>query len=167
MAKISPEFMRACQGEGWNVITADDQFVWLGCARAGCNFQFKVREGAAIPATCRPQPVLAEIPIEQFDDMRAALRLRREQLCLSIKDVEDAAGLATDHLAKFEKDDFSKIPNIQTAMDWAQALGYTLVLRQTGMPQVTLGLISRTRHLIEKRLRSIRYFRGERERRKG
>lgn len=156
---MNPDFLKRAQGEGWNIIAADGENVWLGCARAGCNFQFKVRDGAAIPATCRPQPLLAEIHVGSFEDMRMALRDRREQLCLSIKDVEDAAGLATDHLAKFEKDATLKIPNIQTAMDWAQALGYTLVLRQTGMPQVTLGLIARTRHLLAKRMSSFRHFR--------
>ncbi len=164
---MNPDFLRRAQVEGWNVITADKEFVWLGCSRAGCNFQFKVRDGGAIPQTCRPQPVLAEIAIESFDDLREALRARREQLCLSIKDVEDAAGVATDHLAKFEKDDSLRIPNVMTAMDWAQALGYTIVLRQTGMPQVTLGLIARTRHLLSKRMSSFRHFREFRAKKRG
>lgn len=163
---MNPDYMKQVQAAGWGIVTADEKFVWVGCARSGCSFQFKLREGAAIPATCRPQPMMTEMVVESFEAMRVALRNRREQLCLSIKDVEDAAGLATDHLAKFEKDESVKIPNIQTAMEWAQALGYTLVLRQVGMPQVTLGLISRTRHLLVKRMQSFRHFRAVRAQRK-
>jgi transcriptional regulator with XRE-family HTH domain len=159
MTKVSPEYMRAAQGKGWNIISCDEEHILAACPRAGCGLQIKLRAESKIPETVRPRPALAEITVAQFDDARAGLRARREQLCLSIKDVEDAAGLATDHLAKFEKDDFSKIPNAQTFIEWANALGYTVTLRPTGLPPVTLGIISRTRMLLRKRLQSYRHFR--------
>jgi len=159
VTKVSPEYMRACQAKGWNIISADEEHLFAACPRAGCGLQIKLREGGKIPQTDRPMPALAEIAVEQFDDARMGLRERREQLGLSIKDVEDAAGLATDHLAKFEKDDFTKIPNAQTFIEWANSLGYTVTLRPTGLPPVTLGIIASTRHYLRKRLQSYRHFR--------
>lgn len=166
MTKVSPEFMRACQGNGWNIISCDEEHLYAACPRAGCGLQIKLKEGGKIPLTDRPHPALAEIAVEQFDDARVALRERREQLALSIKDVEDAAGLATDHLAKFEKNDFTKIPNAQTFIEWANSLGYTVTLRPTGLPPVTLGIIASTRHYLRKRLQSIRHFREVRAQRR-
>lgn len=155
---MKPEFLREVQAAGWNIITADETDVWVGCPRAGCNLRHRLREGAAVPATCRPQPVLAEIVVEQFDDARRAMRSRREELCLSIKDVEEAAGIAGDFLAKFEKDDVVKIPNAITFIEWVQALGYTVVLRPTGLPPYALRIISDTRKHVVRRKASFRHF---------
>lgn len=155
---MKAEFLRQVQAAGWNILTADETDVWVGCPRAGCNLTTRMRDGGLVPASCRPLPVLAEIVVEQFDDARRELRGRREQLCLSIKDVEEAAGIAGDFLAKFEKDEVAKIPNAQTFIEWVQALGYTVVLRPTGLPPYALRIISDTRKHVVRRKATSRHF---------
>lgn len=166
MGKLSPEFMRQIQQAGWVILAADEEVVIGACPRAGCGLKVRLQEGREIPQTEKSNPALAEIPVEQFDDARVAMRDVRERLGLSIKDVEEAAGLAVDYLAKFEKDDPSKIPNAQTFLEWIQALGYTVVLRPTGLPPYTLRIIAQTRQLLGVRRSSFRHFRKVRRERK-
>jgi len=160
---ISAEFLKRVQAAGWNIVTADKEHVWGSCPRAGCNLRVKLRDGAAIPATCRPTPALAEIVVEQFDDARVAMRARREELCLSIKDVEEAGGIAGDFLAKFEKDEVAKIPNAQTFIEWVQALGYKVVLRPAELPPYTMRIIEQTRAQVAPRKKAYAHFRKARK----
>lgn len=157
--KVTPEFMARCQKAGWVVLAADESTVIGGCPRSGCGLRVKLQEGKEVPQTEKTNPALAEVIVEQFDDARVAMRDVRERLGLSIKDVEDAAGLAVDYLAKFEKDDVVKIPNAQTFLEWIQALGYTVVLRPTGLPPYTLRIIAQTRAGLGRRKQSFRHFR--------
>lgn len=151
MTKVTPEFLREVQGGGWLIITADSETVYAGCPRQGCGLQIKLKPGATVPASCRANPDLAEVVIEGFDDARRAMRARREQLGLSIRNVEEAAGLADDYLAKFEKDDPAKIPNAQSFIEWIQSLGHELVLRPKGLPPYTMRIISETRDQLRAR----------------
>lgn len=168
MTKVSPEFLQKCQKAGWNIIAADEGAVFGACPRAGCGLRVKLQEGKEVPQTEKPNPALAEVLVAKFDDARMAMRERREQLGLSIKDVEDIAGLAVDYLAKFERDNPSKIPNAETFIEWCQSLGFTVVLRPTGLPPYALRIISETRPLLGKRRHSFRHFRKVRaERQKG
>lgn len=166
MGKLTPEFMRQIQQAGWVIVAADEEVVIGACPRAGCGLKVRLQEGREIPPTENPKPAVAEVVVRQFDDARLAFRERREQLGLSIKDVEEMAGLAVDYLAKFEKDDVVKIPNAMTFIEWAQALGYTLVFRSTGLPLYSLRVIAQTRRLLGVRRSSFRHFRKVRRERK-
>ena len=89
------------------------------------------------------------------------LRDRREGLGLTIREVEESAGITVDFLAKFEKDDPSKFPNAQTFFEWAKTLGYEVVLRPAPLPPTTLRILSDTRAKLRMRLTKFRIH-GER-----
>ena len=158
---LTPEYVREVQAAGWNVIAADMDSVWVGCPRGGCNLRLRLKSGSAIPSVCRTIAPMPEIVIRDwFNDFRPALRERRQELGLNIKDTEDVSGIATDHLAKMEKDDPSKVPNIMTAIYHANALGYELVLRprSEGLPLMTINRIIETRPIQERRKVHFRHF---------
>lgn len=69
----------------------------------------------------------------------------------TIRDAEVVAGIAEDHLAKFERDNWQelppqarKLPNIDTMVEWAGALGYEVVLRHKGLPPMGLSKVAET-----------------------
>jgi transcriptional regulator with XRE-family HTH domain len=158
---LTPEFMKDVQGAGWNIIAADVESVWVGCPRGGCNLRLRIKAGSSIPTVCRAKAPLPEIVVNSYlDDARPAMRDRRAELGLTIRDVEDISGIAPDHLAKMEKDDPSRIPNILTFVDQVKSLGYDLVLRpsESGLPPVTIGRIIETRPIQERRKKMFRAF---------
>lgn len=151
---LTAEFIREVQAAGWDIVAADTESVWAGCPRGGCNLRLRIKAGSSIPSVCRSTPLLPEIVVKSHvNDARPALRDRRVELGLSIKDVEDCSGIAADHLAKMEKDDPSKLPNILTFVDLANSLGYDVVLRPSaaGLPPITIGRIIETRPIQERR----------------
>jgi len=117
-----------------------------------------LRPGKSIPETCAIGPDLAEVTVEHFETARVFLRDRREQLCLTIKELEEAAGITVDFMAKFEKDDPSKIPNTQTFIEWAQSLGYDVVLRPGKLPPNVLRLMADTRERVLARRNAFKRF---------
>lgn len=158
---LTTGFVKDVQGAGWNVIASDVESVWVGCPRGGCNLRLRIKAGSSIPTVCRAKAPLPEIVVNSYlNDARPALRERRVELGLTIKDVEDVSGIAPDHLAKMEKDNPSKVPNILTFIEQAQALGYDLVLRPSdaGLPPVTIGRIVETRPIQEKRKNHMKAF---------
>ena len=158
---LTTGFVRDVQGAGCNVIAADEGSVWVGCPRGGCNLRLRIKAGSAIPTVCRAKAPLPEIVVNSYiNDARPALRERRVELGLTIKDVEEVSGIAGDHLAKMEKDGPSKIPNILTFIEQAKSLGYDLVLRPSdeGLPTVTIGRIIETRPIQEARKTRLRAF---------
>lgn len=153
------EYLRAVQAAGWMIVAVETDSVWIGCPRAGCNLKTRLKSGGHIPAVCRTDPPLPEIPVVGYlNDARPALRERRQQLGLTIRDTEDVSGIADDHLAKMEKDDPSKIPNILTFVDWAASMGYDVVLRPSVLPPVTIARIVETREALERRKAHFRHF---------
>ena len=64
---------------------------------------------------------------------------------MTIRELEEVAGLEPDLLAKVERDGTKKIPNVQTLLDWAGALGFELVLRPVPMTALALRTIVETR----------------------
>lgn len=157
--QVTPEYIRRVQDAGWHVVAADLESVWIGCPRGGCNLRTRLKAGGAIPTVCRSAPPIATITVDDYMRVaRPALRDRRQQLGLTIKDVEEVSGIADDHLAKMEKDDPSKIPNILTFIDWARSLGFQLVLVPDAMPQVTITKIAETREAQERRKSVYRHF---------
>jgi hypothetical protein len=148
---IEPKFLNDVQRAGWNLVAVDEERAVAGCPRSDCNLTVNLKPGATIPEVCRPKPPLAEHAIASFDAARVALRGRREELGFTIRDVENIGGIADDYLAKFEKDDPAKIPNAQTFIEWAQALGYDVVFRPTMLTAMALRTIADTRRMLEAR----------------
>lgn len=155
-------FLRAVQKAQWLIMGADEDHVIARCPRAGCSLTVKLRPGNVIPQTCRSGPDLAETVVGSFEDARLFLRARREDLGFSIRDIEEIAGVATDHLAKWEKDAPSKIPNTETFLEWAASLGYEVVLRPVPLPPVALRAIIETRPLLRRRAKRNQQYRQKR-----
>jgi transcriptional regulator with XRE-family HTH domain len=156
---IDPEFLAAVQKAGWRIVAVDGSAAFCSCRRDGCGLTVRLAQGAAFPETSRPKPDIAEQVVASFDDARRFLREKREHLCLTIPDVEAGAGIASDFLAKFEKDDPVKIPNAQTFIEWASSLGFQLVLRPGDIPRNMLRMIADTRDGVRRRRHRTAHFR--------
>ena len=83
--------------------------------------------------------------VPTWDDIRCLLRDQREKLLLTIREVEEIAGIEGDLLAKVERDGSKKIPNVQTLSDWAGALGFEIVLRPIPLTSYAIRTIIETR----------------------
>ena len=144
--------LRRIQTAGWSIETADSASCTVKCPTPGCRMRARFKEGDSVP--------VREVPghrwdraVTSFDDAREALKARRQEIGLTIAEVEHISGIAGDHLAKFERTDWSRMPNTETFIEWAQALGLDVTLRLGELPPVTLRWISDTRPRIEARRR--------------
>jgi transcriptional regulator with XRE-family HTH domain len=160
---MDADFLRAVQRAQWLIKAADEGSVIARCPRAGCTLTVRLSPGGVIPQTCRTGPDFLETVIRSFEDIRLPLREAREDYGLTIADVEQASGMADYHLAKCEKDDPSKIPNIETVISWAGSLGYDVILRRGSLPLLTLRLIVETRPRLKRRVQRNRSSRARRE----
>lgn len=150
---IDPPFIKAVQKAGWLIKEVDADRVVGSCPHAGCGMSVDLKPGRAIPATCGHRSDAGERTIGSYTAARDALRWRRESLCLTIKEVEEVAGVTVDHLAKAEKDDPDRVISTQIFIEWAKSLGYDVVLRPTEIPPMTARYIADTRHRMEARRR--------------
>lgn len=149
---MDPKFIKDVQAAGWHIEAATSEFVIAKCPSVGCNLRAKLNQDQHIPQVdpgCRRS--FTDRKVEKFDDIRLILRERRENLALSIREVEEIGGIAVDHLAKMEKDEFTKQPNAQTLIEWAQALGFELVLRPAELTNYALRTICDTRDKVAPR----------------
>ena len=159
---ITVQLMRLVETLGWSIRRADADSIAVACRSPGCGAMMRVKHDGPIPARCNGAVPSMDLRVESYDQFCRALRDRREDLSLSISDVEECAGMAADHLAKAEKDNPSRIPSLPILVDWAAALGYDLVLRPTTMPAITLRTIEQTRGLHPQRQRRTARVRQER-----
>lgn len=159
---IERKFLDEVQRAGWIVKEASDEAVLGGCPRPGCGLKVALKPGVPIPKTCSGEDAVALVEVRTFDDARKFLRERREDLGLSIKEMEEICGIAADFAAKFEKDDPSKIPNAQTFIEWAQGLGYVVFLKPGKLSSLAMETIAITRHRRAARLRQTRHHRSRR-----
>lgn len=156
-------FLRDVQRAGWQITGVDGQAATVACPRAGCSLKVRLKSGAKIPQACATGPDLAEVTVTTFEDARVFLRARREALGLTIKELEEVAGAAVDHLAKAEKDNPSKYPNTQLLIEWATSLGYEVVLRPAAMPAMALRYLADSRSQAASRLKMLGHHRARRE----
>ena len=158
------EFLKTIQKRGWHILRARKDEVLVQCPARGCGLVNRIPVGGHVPEV-DPQGERNRLdhPVHSFDDIREVLRARREDLGWSIRETEEVAGLSVDYLAKFEKDDPSKIPNAIVLVEWAQALGYEWVLRPAALPSLGLRMLADTRDRADARRRR---FEHERERRR-
>lgn len=144
-------FLRQLQRSGWIILAAEQDRVLCGCPRDGCEVSMCLAPDSHIPQTSGRGPDYADVAVSSFEDARLFLRQRRESLAYTIREVEEIAGIAVDFLAKFEKDDPSKIPNAMTFIEWSQALGYDVVLRPGKLTPNALRVLADTRDKLEQR----------------
>jgi transcriptional regulator with XRE-family HTH domain len=147
---VDAKFLEKVQAAGWNVLRVTKTDVMASCPSASCCMKAKLSPDQPVPKIAR-QDGRGDLLVETYDEIRQALRSRRHDLGLSIKDVEEVAGMTADHLAKMEKDDPSREPSIFLLMCWLEALGFDVVLRAKPMPRVTLKAIEETRGIQDRR----------------
>ncbi|GGE30088.1 hypothetical protein GCM10011360_17700 [Primorskyibacter flagellatus] len=149
---MDPKFLKAVQDKGWHITSVTEDEVIVKCPAVGCGLFAAISERGHIPGVDPGrQRDRIDRKVETYDDIREILRDRREGLSLTIREVEDLAGFAQDHLAKMEKDNPSKTPNVQHVIEWAQALGFEMVFRPTEMTPYAIRTICETRAQVERR----------------
>jgi transcriptional regulator with XRE-family HTH domain len=104
-----------------------------------------------------------EIVFDSYVAWHKFLQDRREQLGLSIRDMEAISGLADDHLAKIESG--VKIPNLETAIMLSQAAGIELFARYSPLRKLAKRTIIETRAQLQSR-ETMQKHHAERRRRK-
>lgn len=164
MSKVNQDFLKALQIAGWIIKAVDEERATVSCPRSGCGLDLSYRPGRHIHKACSEEVTPGECPVDQFDDIKTFLRQRREDLALTIKDVEEVAGMAVDHLSKFEKEDSVRIPNAQILFEWVRSLGYQLVLRPhpDGLPNYALRMVAENRDKVGMRRRMFRIHKDRR-----
>ncbi|WP_010137575.1 helix-turn-helix domain-containing protein [Oceanicola sp. S124] len=160
---MDQKFLQKAQEAGWVIEAVHEDSCIVRCPVDGCGMRARVRAKGDVPPRINDR-VPSNYPVGSFDDARQILRDRREDLALSIVEVEEAAGLTKDHLAKIERDRDGRVPNLDTFIYWANALGFDLVLRPADLPRKTQSMICDTRALTGRRGRR---FENERRRRAG
>lgn len=145
MTIVTPQFLRDVQEAGWQIKGANEGAVLGGCPREGCSLKVNLKPGRPLPVACTSGKERTQVVVRTFEDARIPLRERRKELGLTIKEMEEIAGITVDYAAKFEKDNPSKIPNAETFFEWAQALGYDVVLVPSALPSKALSYIANSR----------------------
>lgn len=160
---IDPEFMRQVQAAGWTISYMGGDKLICECQRDGCALKVALSPAKPVPETNARGPKLSEVSVASFEEARRFLRDRREALGLSMADVEDIAGLAGYHIGKMEKDGPSKIPNFETFLLWANALGYDIILRPGKLPPRALRIMAKTAEQLRLIRAKFRHHAGRRQ----
>jgi transcriptional regulator with XRE-family HTH domain len=156
---ITPEFMAAIQKAGWRIVAADDHCVTCACGNPGCSLKIKLEPAKPIPRPWDESSVVAWERVTDADGLRRSLRNRREELGLTIPEVEEGIGLVDGHLGKIEKDYPSKIPNVMTLLWLMRCLGLAMYIAPYELPHPMLRTISATRSKIAYRRLRVKIFR--------
>lgn len=143
---MDAKFLKDVQAKGWAVQAVTGDAVIAKCPSAGCLLHAKLEPGSPVPVVdpgCRRDPI--DRQVSTYDEIREMLRERRETLLLTIREVEEIAGLEPDLLAKVERDGTKKIPNVQTLLDWSGSLGFEIVMRPIPLTAYAVRTIIETR----------------------
>lgn len=156
-------FLRDVQKAGWLINAVDETVVRVSCPRHGCNLKVNLRKGKNIPVACSPQPEKQYIEIDGTDAIRLLYRLIREELGLTIKEVEEMAGASVDYFAKAEKNNPSKFPNFQSTLEWGKSLGVRILAERGPLPAMSLRYLADSRKQVAARLKMQAHHRARRE----
>ena len=162
MTEDLQSWLREVQRRGWRIVAPDEETCVVACDSPTCGLRVKLRQGGTIPPRLTRKDDSGAVVVSSFDGARMALRDRREQLLLTIAEVEDIAGLSSDHLAKAEKDNPDRIINVDLFLHWAGALGFRVVLVPDDLPPITLRTIAQTRRHQVRRRRHVEVARDAR-----
>lgn len=149
---MKPEDLKSIQQRGWTIVAVDREGCTVKCPTRGCQMRARFKKDGAVPNRDVPTYSGDQV-VKSFDDVREAMKARRQELGLTIAEVEHISGISADYLAKFEKTEHLRRPGVGTMIDWATALGVDVVMRLGELPPVTLRWISDTRPKIEARRR--------------
>ncbi len=136
------DLLKRAQAAGWLVLRNDAQGAIGACPREGCGVTVRLMPDRPVPSACAPQTGLNDVLVGSNEDARVALRARRQQLGLSLHDVDEITGLTVDHVAKAEKPNPSKAMGMDLLPIWAAALGYEVVLRPRALPPLALRILA-------------------------
>lgn len=156
---MNRDFLEKVQAEGWQIVEVFRDGCTARCPSQGCSVRAKLRQSAGVLPGPRSGDEAPDLAVQSFDELRQELRRRRKTLCLTIREVEDIAGITDDYLAKFERDNWrdgsnwGKIPNVQAAIEWANVLGYDVVLRPRPLPAATLEAVAGSRDAVKRRVK--------------
>lgn len=164
---MDPKFLRDVQDKGWWIEAVTQKTCLASCPVPGCGMMTQLRQGARVPPRA-PGSDNTEVQVTDYEAVRVLLRERREQMGLSIREVEEDAGMAVDFLAKFERDTWNRagtirLPNLATFIEWAQVLGFEVYIRKGPMPPKVLRTIAQTREVADARKRQISEAQRRRE----
>jgi hypothetical protein len=148
---MDTDFLHLVQRKGWQIVSVRDEAVIGRCPARGCNMVGQLAKGGLVPQVCKAERDRADIPVEVWHHIRERFLARRLELGLTIKEVEDIAGIAIDQLAKCERENGTRIPNFQTLMEWGMTLGFGFYLRPGPLPPQTLRVIESTRDAAVRR----------------
>jgi hypothetical protein len=147
MKTLPLSFLRDLQRRGWLIESATAEACVARCPEPGCSVRTHITEGGRIPQRYTVDDQ-GWIPLTGANHAVDVARQRRQQLRLSIAEVEECAGLTADHIAKAET---GRQFNVDTACVWFPAIGYDLVLVPRPLPSVTLRVLAETRALEDSR----------------
>lgn len=159
---MKPEVLRKVQQHGWDIEAVERDTCVVKCPTQGCKMRARFDLSGNIPQR-DVEAFSWDQTARSFDDARLILRERRQELGLTIAEIEHISGIAGDHLAKFERVEwqrFPRLPNISTFIDWANSIGIDVVLRMGELPPVTLRWIADTRDKNDARQRRFQIERG-------
>ena len=164
---VDQTFLNAVERAGWRITFADLESVNAMCPREGCTMSAKLQPGKRIPETCGPITSKHQVQMTGFFQARQVLLETRQMLCLSITETEDAAGLTDDHIAKVEKYEIDRVPNVDTFIYWANALGWKVMLVRGDLPPRTKRILADTRAKVRDRLQKYAHWNRLRDGKKG
>lgn len=161
---VDRKFLRDVQDEGWHVEQVGTEEVIARCPREGCGMRAKLSSAAPVPSIDHDWTGRGYFDqVSFYAEWQNVLRGRREELGLTLHELEDVLGVATDYLAKAEKPSPAKIPNLQTALDWASALGLRVVIVPGPIQEASaLQAVVDTRPKLKRRRGRVRIDRARR-----
>lgn len=151
---VDEDFLQMIQRRGWQIMEVTEDSCTAKCRANGCGMAAKMVPGGHIPQV-DPGGTrnVTDIELRNYDDVIEAWRARAQGLTLTIKEIEQACGLADDHLAKVVKPNSRKVMNVQTFIDTCNTLGLDVVLRPSVLPRITVRQILDSRDKVESRQR--------------
>ena len=96
--------------------------VLAGCPRRIARCRRFSSSAPLSPTHAAPIPGMIEVEIRSYDDGRRTLRDRRQDLCMTMTQVEFCAGLTEGHLLKAEKDNPDRVMSVEGFIVWANTL---------------------------------------------
>lgn len=140
-------FIEAAQERGWVLFSSTPEGLTFRCARMGCEHarfvsQERVESGRTL-AACQweHRPGANRYAVPSYSEMVYLLREARWRMGLSQEELGACIGGADGHVNKLEVGD--RRATMPTLLEWAQALGFDVVLMPAPLPKATLRAIER------------------------